>query len=190
MRGPRPLSAFASTASGSQRTAAGGRRTRTRGPALRRPLPRCATRFRVSGAERGRRSSDPGEVGFDRIKTLGQRQGLDELVGKERMDVEDRINLGCGHIRPAETERCPRMARPSRTAEANMRTAAARPIEACLLDFLEPKGGWSLLVGVELRTLRTHLTERGGRNGPVAARPAKSRISNRSPPRLARNTII
>src|SRR5258707_15211221 len=27
-----------------------------------------------------------------------------------------------------------RMARPSRTAEANMRTAAARPIEACLLD--------------------------------------------------------
>src|ERR1700730_4692968 len=29
------------------------------------------------------------------------------------------------------------MARPSRTAEANMRTAAARPIEACLLDFLQ-----------------------------------------------------
>jgi hypothetical protein len=29
----------------------------------------------------------------------------DELVGKERMDVEDRINLGRGHIRPAEAER-------------------------------------------------------------------------------------
>src|SRR4029077_20938976 len=33
-----------------------------------------------------------------------------------------------------------RMARPSRAAEANMRTAAARPIEACLLDLLQHFG--------------------------------------------------
>src|ERR1700731_393066 len=32
------------------------------------------------------------------------------------------------------------MARPSRTAEANMRTAATRPIEACLLDLLQHFG--------------------------------------------------
>src|ERR1700726_4896539 len=32
------------------------------------------------------------------------------------------------------------MARPSRTAEANMRTAAARPIEACLLDLVQHFG--------------------------------------------------
>jgi hypothetical protein len=29
----------------------------------------------------------------------------DNLVGQERMDVEDRINLGRGHVRPAEAER-------------------------------------------------------------------------------------
>jgi hypothetical protein len=32
----------------------------------------------LAGAERGRRTSDPGEVGFDRIKTFGQRQGSRE----------------------------------------------------------------------------------------------------------------
>jgi hypothetical protein len=32
----------------------------------------------LSGTERGRRTSDPGEVGFDRIKTVGQRQGSRE----------------------------------------------------------------------------------------------------------------
>ena len=31
----------------------------------------------------------------------------DELVGHEEMDVKDRIDLGCGHIRPAEAERRP-----------------------------------------------------------------------------------
>ena len=31
-----------------------------------------------AGAERGRRTSDPGEVAFDRIKTFGQRQGSRE----------------------------------------------------------------------------------------------------------------
>jgi hypothetical protein len=38
--------------------------------------------------------------------------------------------------------------------------------------------------------VRTHLTERGGTEWPAATRPAKSPISNRSRPRLARNTII
>ena len=29
----------------------------------------------------------------------------DDLVGEERMDVKDRIDLGSGHVRPAEAER-------------------------------------------------------------------------------------
>src|SRR5215472_5488059 len=33
------------------------------------------------------------------------RPAADDLVGQERMDVEDRINLGRGHVRPAEAER-------------------------------------------------------------------------------------
>ena len=32
----------------------------------------------LAGAERGRRASNAGEVGFDRIKTFGQRQGSGE----------------------------------------------------------------------------------------------------------------
>src|ERR1700730_3350569 len=32
----------------------------------------------LAGAERGRRASNAGEVGFDRIKTFGQRQGAGE----------------------------------------------------------------------------------------------------------------
>ena len=32
----------------------------------------------LAGAERGRRASNAGEVGFDRIKTFGQRQGSRE----------------------------------------------------------------------------------------------------------------
>ena len=32
----------------------------------------------LAGAERGRRASDAGEVGFDGIKTVGQRQGSGE----------------------------------------------------------------------------------------------------------------
>jgi hypothetical protein len=32
----------------------------------------------LAGAERGWRTSDAGEVGFDRIKTFGQRQGSRE----------------------------------------------------------------------------------------------------------------
>jgi hypothetical protein len=32
----------------------------------------------LAGAERGRRTSDAGQVGFDRIKTFGQRQGSRE----------------------------------------------------------------------------------------------------------------
>jgi hypothetical protein len=38
-------------------------------------------------------------------------------------------------------------------------------------------------------TITEHLN-RGGTEWPAATRPRKSRISNRSPPRLARNTII
>jgi Asp-tRNA(Asn)/Glu-tRNA(Gln) amidotransferase A subunit family amidase len=29
----------------------------------------------------------------------------DDLVGQERMDIEDRLDLGCGYVRPAEAER-------------------------------------------------------------------------------------
>jgi hypothetical protein len=32
----------------------------------------------LAGAERGRRASDAGEVGFDRVETFGQRQGSRE----------------------------------------------------------------------------------------------------------------
>jgi hypothetical protein len=38
-------------------------------------------------------------------QTARDRSAADELVGKERMDVKDRIYLGYGHIRPAEAER-------------------------------------------------------------------------------------
>jgi len=38
-------------------------------------------------------------------QTARDSSAADELVGHERMDVKDRIDLGCGHIRPAEAER-------------------------------------------------------------------------------------
>src|SRR6516165_8386721 len=37
-------------------------------------------------------------------QTSWHGSAADELVGQQRMDVEDRINLGRGHIRPAEAE--------------------------------------------------------------------------------------
>src|SRR6202048_2466199 len=38
-------------------------------------------------------------------QTARDGSAADELVGHEEMDVKDRIDLGCGHIRPAEAER-------------------------------------------------------------------------------------
>src|SRR6202040_1041757 len=38
-------------------------------------------------------------------QTARDGSAADELVDHEEMDVKDRIDLGCGHIRPAEAER-------------------------------------------------------------------------------------
>src|SRR6202040_3631301 len=38
-------------------------------------------------------------------QTARDGSAADELVGHEEVDVKDRIDLGCGHIRPAEAER-------------------------------------------------------------------------------------
>src|SRR5271166_163465 len=39
------------------------------------------------------------------VKPPGAGSAAKDLVGQERMDVEDRIDLGCSHARPAEAER-------------------------------------------------------------------------------------
>src|SRR5271156_2668075 len=125
------------------RLAPGGRRIRTRGPALRRPPPRRATGFRAVRPARAEPLGGPklesasfsgeafsclvyasdhqfvGDAAYINLEiealyrrtrempgqTSRDGSTADELVGKERMDVEDRINLGRGHIRPAEPER-------------------------------------------------------------------------------------
>ena len=38
-------------------------------------------------------------------QTARRGPAVDDLVGQERMDVEYRIDLGRGHLRPAEAER-------------------------------------------------------------------------------------
>src|ERR1700745_2528106 len=43
----------------------------------------------LAGAERGRQASDTGEVGFDGIKTVGQRQGFREA---RALDAEARLS--------------------------------------------------------------------------------------------------
>ena len=53
-----------------------------------------------------------------------------------------------------------------------------------------PAGPFCGLVRIESRTLRTHLTERGGTEWPAAARPAKSRISSRARRAWRAPTII
>jgi hypothetical protein len=43
----------------------------------------------LAGAERGRRASDAGEVGFDRIETFGQRHG-----SRETRSLDAKAGLG------------------------------------------------------------------------------------------------
>ena len=49
----------------------------------------------LAGAERGRRASNAGEVGFDGIETFGQRQGFREACA---LDAEARLGRNPARI--------------------------------------------------------------------------------------------
>jgi hypothetical protein len=79
----------------------------------------------------------------------------DDLVGEERMDVKDRIDLGRGHVRPAEAER--RHAQLYRSEASNPQSAKAGVpgFEALLLTFASVRRNQSRLVQLLKTILET-----------------------------------
>ena len=86
-------------------------------------------------------------------QTARDGSATNELVGKERMDVKDRINLGSGHIRPAEAQRRHPLCRGAGVCAGRPRGERTGAVGDIGVDARDRKFANSPLEGAEIRTL-------------------------------------